>query len=140
MLDEQALKVLQAQLDENRDWLKFVLSEYFKWYAAFLALNLAALGFFTTNKPRSVAALFIAIDIVGAILAAQVLSWLKKAEQDADNQRTHLILGAQLNIDCMTSYPSRPIKFGLQAAAGTQLTFAAVWLWFFVKRLLPTFY
>src|SRR4051794_17008918 len=73
MTDELTIKTQQAQLDEGRDLLKFVVGEYLKWYVAFLTMNLVALSFANQlSKPQLIAIAFFLLDSVGAWLAFDI--------------------------------------------------------------------
>jgi hypothetical protein len=134
MAEEQAVETIQAQLDENRDWLKFVLAEYFKWYAAFLALNIAAFVFANqSGSVKLIAATFAAIDLVGAALACSVYYWTLGARKIAAFRLNSLLEMVGLRPEKWHSYPGLPADFGLIASAVTQLIFALVWLYVLVS-------
>ena len=49
--DEQT-GISLTEIDQVSEWIKFILSEYFKWYAAFLTLNLLGFAYVGTGKDR----------------------------------------------------------------------------------------
>jgi hypothetical protein len=38
-----------AEIQQITEWIKFILSEYFKWYAPFLTLNIAGIAYAATR-------------------------------------------------------------------------------------------
>ena len=126
------------RIDDARDWIKFALGEYFRWYAAFLALNIAALALANDAKWQTLIAFaFIFIDILGAVLAAYVLYWASDIRLLLDENWRIARKSVQNSEDMskerdISAYPFLPIKIALYACMATQAIFSMIWLYLLI--------
>ena len=81
--------MLQFHITDGRDWLKFAWSEYFKWYAAFLTLNLVALAYYidhATGAYRKILGyMFSIINPLSIALALIVYLWSRRVHANIQN-------------------------------------------------------
>jgi hypothetical protein len=128
-------KDLIPQIEHVNGWIRFVWSEYFKWYAAFLALNVAALVFRNQNDPITgayqnyVVYIFLIINPVSIFLAASAYWWYYRRYSairilSIKVERTSLF---QVEPP-LASVPHLVFTFACVAICLTQLGFFIVWL------------
>jgi 3-oxoacyl-[acyl-carrier-protein] synthase-3 len=77
-LDDLAREILRKEIDDLYDWLKFVWSEFLKWFTFFCTLNVAAIGalqFVDIYLRQFVEFVFFVLNIGGVVSSTFVLSY-----------------------------------------------------------------
>lgn len=129
MSDHYEVQLLQSDLDRAHDWSKFVYDTFFKFYAAYLALNIAALGFVDQfDKSKWVAGTFVVADFIGVVMALVITVWTSQIRKRISDWHSELAALAGTSSKAKEVFPSLPAYFALTASALTQLGFTIVWI------------
>ena len=134
MANQNKYDMLQFHITDGRDWLKFAWSEYFKWYAAFLTLNLVALAYYidhATGAYRKILGyMFSIINPLSIALALIVYLWSRRVHANIKTQYLEITL---LTPDsCFNKndvFPHLAITFATAAICFTQFCFFVIWVW-----------
>jgi small-conductance mechanosensitive channel len=128
----------KAQFDDARDWLKWAWGEYLKWYAAFLALNIAAFSFFALRQMALLAWIFIFLIPISITVGLMVAYWTKStlrivSESFEAVARDVTISGNKTG----TAFPVNVMRFTTLAVCFTQCCFLLLWYATLYPKRLP---